>query len=310
MNGAYAPFFPHNPPSRVAVQVGKLAGDASVEIQCTATVKGSDRQVVAMPGMPHMHVPLSIATKTGGIIYLSGMQGMDMKTMKLVSGGAAAETTQTLENIDTVLGIAGSKSDHILSCEVSLTNISDFKAVNTAYEAFFKSKAATFPSRVAAQVGGLAGAASVEIRCLAAEMSLTPKVVNVPGWPTLPFPFSTAIEQKGMLYISGMQGFDMKTMKLVPGGVGPETRQTLQNVAETVKSAGMRIEDVVECEVSLTDMGNFQTMNAAYAKFWPTAPPARVAVQVGKLAGTGVVEIKCIGTRPGSKNTAGTPVIV
>jgi len=301
MNEAYAAFFPKEPPARIAVQVAGLAGTASVEIQCNAALKGRGRSVVKVPGFPDLAAkgfPLSFATKVDGMVYLSGTQGMDMTKMKLVEGGVGAETTQALKNLQSVLEASGSSAGRVVGCSVSLTNMTDFAEMNKAYEAFWPKDAEIggLPTRVCVEVAALAGSGKVEIQCNAAgaEVSGAPAVVKVPGWPEMKgFPFSAAVKAGGIAYISGNQGVDMHTSKLVGGGAGPETTQTLQDIKEAVEATGAGLEDVVACEVSLRDMKDFAEVNKAYAKFWPKEPPSRVAVQVGALARGAAVEIRC-----------------
>lgn len=294
MNAAYAKFFPKNPPSRVAVQAGLAGG--SVEIKCIASLRGG-KEVVAVPGWPSMagRVPLSMVTRAHGTVYASGMQGLNMSTFQPVPGGAAVETAQTLANVGEALEAAGSGLDLALGCEVSLADMADFRAMTKAYVAAFPKagRLGGLPARIAVQVGGLAGSGKVEIRCMAATPGLHPAVVATPAhWKHGPLPFSFATKAGGMVYVSGMAGVDMATMKMAPGGVGNETHQALSNIKDLLESAGTTMENVVECEVSLADMADFKEMNAAYAPFWPRAPPARAAVQVGGIF-AGRVEIKC-----------------
>lgn len=307
MNEAYATFWPKDPPARVAVQVASL-GKALVEIQCDAALPGQNRSVVKVPGFPDLAAkgfPLSFATKSDGMVYLSGSQGIDMATMKIVPGGVAAETTQTLKNLKQVLEAAGSSTDQVVGCSISLRNISDFAKMNEAYEAFWPKSNAMggLPSRVCVEVSSLAGEGVVEIECTAATSDIAsdkaPKVVKVPGWPDMPnLPFSAAVTAGGVAYISGNQGVDMKTMKRVEGGAGPETTQTLRNIQEAAAAAGAALEDVLRCDVSLVDLKDFEVMNAAYALFWPKDPPSRVTVQVGALAMGANVEIRCAAAMP------------
>ena len=49
--------------------------------------------------------------------------------------------------------------------------------------------------------------------------------------------------------------------------------------------------------VYLTDMGNFAEMNAVYAEFFPSDPPARSTVEVGPLAKGAIVEIDAVAIR-------------
>uniref|UniRef100_A0A7S4S1N2 Uncharacterized protein n=1 Tax=Alexandrium monilatum TaxID=311494 RepID=A0A7S4S1N2_9DINO len=297
MNRAYAAFWPEEPPSRVAVQVGALQGEASVEIQCTAAMPGYGRSVVHVPGIPELKgFPLSLGVQADGMVYASGMQGMDIPTKRLVDGGAAAETKKTLENIDAILKAAGSGLDRSVSCEVSLRSMGDFGAMNAAYSAFWQQGG--YPSRVAVQVADLAGKAAVEIRCLAAGQGLRREVVSVPGWPGLHgFPLSMGTVAGEVVYASGMQGMDMQAGKLVPGGVAEETRQALENARAVFAAAGARLEDALLCEVSLRDIKDVQAMNEAYARFWPKDPPARFCVQAAGLAGRAAVEVRCLGLR-------------
>lgn len=295
MNRAYAAFWPEAPPSRVAVQVAALAGNASVEIQCTAALPGYERSVVNVPGLPDLKgFPLSWAIKASDMVYASGMQGFDLATQKLVPGGAGAQTTKALENIEAILKAGGSGLDRVVSCEVSLKDMADFKAVNEAYAALWPQSG--FPSRIAVQVAGLAGAGDMEVRCHGAGAGTKVQVVLVPSWSIKSFPLSPGVLAGDVVYASGMVGMDMATMKIVPGGIGAETSQALENVKAVFGAAGARLEDALICEVTLKDMRDFQAMNAAYARFWPKDPPARITVQAARLAQDESVEIRCLGT--------------
>jgi reactive intermediate/imine deaminase len=191
------------------------------------------------------------------MVYLSGSQGMDMKTGKLVAGGVANETTQTLQNLEQVLKAAGSSADRVVGCSVFLKQMSDFNQMNEAYKAFWPQGGAlgALPTRVCVQVASLAGSAAVEIQCLAASSDIAadkaPHVVKVHGSPPMPdLPFSAGVTAGGMVYVSGNQGFDKKAGKIVAGGVFNETTQTINNIKDVVEAAGASLADVTSCEVS------------------------------------------------------------
>jgi len=292
MNTAYSAFWAGGaaPPSRITVEVAALAGNANVEIMCIAAGAETDRAPV---GPTPAGFPLSPAIKSGGIVYVSGMQGREGS--QLVPGGVANETTKALSNIASTLKEADSNLSLAIGCEVYLDSMSDFPEMNKAYEKFWPAQGG-FPSRVCVQAG-IGGGAAVEIRCLAATSSgPKPRIISsVPGWtPLKGFPLSLATVAGSTVYLSGMQGVDPTTMKLVPGGIAEETKQTLKNVGDMLKAAGSSMVAIIECEVSLVTMNEFAAMNAAYAAFWPYGePPSRIAVQVGSLAGEARVEIKC-----------------
>ncbi|CAE7478237.1 unnamed protein product [Symbiodinium natans] len=80
----------------------------TTETTTTTTTPSGARKassLVTVPGWPDISgkFPLSYAVKAGGLVYASGMQGVDMTSMKLVPGGVAAETTKVLSNLQLLL---------------------------------------------------------------------------------------------------------------------------------------------------------------------------------------------------------------
>ena len=96
------------------------------------------------------------------------------------------------------------------------------------------------------------------------------------------------------MFASGTIGNDPAVGKLVPGGVPAETRQALTNLTATLRAGGATLAQVVKTTVFLTDLGQFAAMNAVYAEFFPTDPPARSTIQVAALPGGASVEIEAV----------------
>ena len=107
---------------------------------------------------------LSEVVRVGNMLYLSGKLGTD-STGKLATGGIAAETKQTLENIKAVLEKNGSSMDNVIKCTVMLADIKEWADMNTVYVTFFKKE--RLPARSAFGVSGLVQSARVEIECMA-----------------------------------------------------------------------------------------------------------------------------------------------
>ena len=107
---------------------------------------------------------LSEVVRVGNVLYLSGKLGTD-STGKLASGGIAAETKQTLENIRAVLEKNGSSVDNVIKCTVMLADIREWADMNAVYVTFFRKE--RLPARSAFAVGGLVQSARVEIECMA-----------------------------------------------------------------------------------------------------------------------------------------------
>jgi 2-iminobutanoate/2-iminopropanoate deaminase len=108
--------------------------------------------------------PLSEFVRVGNMLYLSGKLGTD-STGKLPTGGIAAETKQTLDNIKAVLEKNGSSMDNVVKCTVMLADIKEWAEMNTVYATFFKKE--RLPARSAFGTTGLVQGARVEIECMA-----------------------------------------------------------------------------------------------------------------------------------------------
>lgn len=107
-------------------------------------------------------------------------------------------------------------------------------------------------------------------------------------------PYSQAIRANGFLYVSGQVALDPKTGELVGAVVGQQTQRTLENIRGILEAAGSNLHHVVKTTVFLKDMNDFAAMNEAYAKYFPSAPPARSTVQVARLPKDALVEIEVI----------------
>ena len=107
-------------------------------------------------------------------------------------------------------------------------------------------------------------------------------------------PFSEAVRLGNIIFLAGQLGLD-GAGKLVPGGVGPETRQAMENIRAVLERHGSSLDRVLKVTVMLADMGDWGAMNAEYVKFFPTHLPARSAFGTSGLALGARVEIECVG---------------
>jgi 2-iminobutanoate/2-iminopropanoate deaminase len=125
----------------------------------------------------------------------------------------------------------------------------------------------------------------------------TPPRTVVPGLGRLPV-FSHASTAGGLIFVSGTLGTEGEGFTLAPGGVGPETTQTLKNVERILAAEGASLADVVKVSVYVADMADFPAMNEAYAAFFPEDPPARITVGGAQLALGARIEIECVARAP------------
>lgn len=121
--------------------------------------------------------------------------------------------------------------------------------------------------------------------------------ITVDGIARLPA-FCHATIAGNQVLVSGTLGVRPGTMDLVDGGVGPETTQTLANIATILQACGCEISDVAKVNVYLTDMTQFGAMNEAYVAAVGGDPPARITVGCTALALGATVEMDCIAFLP------------
>lgn len=120
------------------------------------------------------------------------------------------------------------------------------------------------------------------------------KIIYSPEAPLAIGPYSQAVEKNGMLFISGQLAIDVKTQKLVEGGIKEQTAQVMKNIGHILAEAGYTPADVVKSTVLLKDLSHFAEMNEVYGQFYTENPPARAAYEVSKLPLGGLIEIETI----------------
>ncbi|MEL7040647.1 MAG: RidA family protein [Pseudomonadota bacterium] len=109
------------------------------------------------------------------------------------------------------------------------------------------------------------------------------------------FPFSSAVEADGWVYLAGELG--TVDGVLVAGGIAPETRQTMDNIAATLAANGLGWDRVVKCTVFLADIAEWPVFNEIYKTYFEGDFPARSALGANGLALGARVEIECIAKR-------------
>ena len=115
------------------------------------------------------------------------------------------------------------------------------------------------------------------------------------GAPAPVGPYSQAVVCDGWIFASGQIPLDPASGKLVDGNVEAQTRRVLANLRAVIEAAGVGLDAVVRTTIYLTDLGDFQRVNAIYAEHFPNEPqPARSTVQVAALPMGARIELDCI----------------
>ena len=107
-------------------------------------------------------------------------------------------------------------------------------------------------------------------------------------------PYSQAVKAGGAVYLSGQLGMNPATGELVSADVKEQTTQALSNMKAVLAAAGATVDNVVKTTVFLTDMADFQAVNAVYAETFASNAPTRSCVAVAALPKGARVEVEAI----------------
>ena len=116
----------------------------------------------------------------------------------------------------------------------------------------------------------------------------------IPGAPPPIGPYSPALLVNDTLYISGQVPINIETGQLITENIELATDQVLRNIKVLLAQAGMTLENVVKCTIFMTDLNEFQKMNAVYAGYFEGVAPARETVEISRLPMDATIEISCI----------------
>ncbi|MCU0304558.1 MAG: RidA family protein [Thermoanaerobaculales bacterium] len=123
---------------------------------------------------------------------------------------------------------------------------------------------------------------------------MTREIIATDRAPGAVGPYSQAVRTERLVFTAGQIPLDPTTGKLVEGPIEDQARRVLDNIRAVLEAAGTGLDRVVKMTVFMTDLGDFKRMNAVYAGYFPTAPPARSAVQVAALPLGAVIEMEAV----------------
>jgi 2-iminobutanoate/2-iminopropanoate deaminase len=113
---------------------------------------------------PFQGAPYSQAIKAGGLVFVSGQLGLRPGESEMVGSSIQEQTEQVLDNIEAILGEAGSTMDRLVKTTVFLTNLDDFQGMNEVYA---QRVGESPPARATVEIGRLPSGALVEIEAIA-----------------------------------------------------------------------------------------------------------------------------------------------
>jgi 2-iminobutanoate/2-iminopropanoate deaminase len=126
---------------------------------------------------------------------------------------------------------------------------------------------------------------------------MTRQAISTTGAPAAMGPYSQAIASGELVFCAGQVGADPVTGELADG-VEAQAERAMRNLGAVLDAAGVTFADVVKTTIFLADIGDFNAVNAVYARFVTDPPPARSTIQIAALPRAARVEIEMIARRP------------
>ena len=123
------------------------------------------KQVLATDQAPAASGPYSQGIAASDTVYVSGQLPLDPATGTFPEG-IAAQTAQSLKNIQAILAQQGMTLANVVKTTVFLADINDVAEMNKVYGEFFTQP---YPARSAVQVAKLPKDAPLEIECIAVK---------------------------------------------------------------------------------------------------------------------------------------------
>ena len=123
------------------------------------------KKVIATNNAPGAIGPYSQAIEANGMVFISGQLPINPATGEMPEG-VAAQTEQSMRNLEAILKEAGCSFDNVMKTTCYLGDMSYFGEMNAVYAKYFKGD---YPARAAFAVKELPKKALVEIEMIAAK---------------------------------------------------------------------------------------------------------------------------------------------
>jgi 2-iminobutanoate/2-iminopropanoate deaminase len=102
-------------------------------------------------------------------------------------------------------------------------------------------------------------------------------------------PYSPGIVTDGWVFLAGQMGAGET--------IEEQVTDAFAKISALLAEAGCTLDDVVSCQVHLSDLGAFQRFNAVYEKHFAEPRPVRTTVGATLLGG-GLAELTVVARRP------------
>jgi 2-iminobutanoate/2-iminopropanoate deaminase len=120
------------------------------------------------------------------------------------------------------------------------------------------------------------------------------QAISTPHAPAAIGPYSQAIRAGDMIYLSGQIPLDPVTMEIVEGGIDPQARRVMTNLAAVAAEAGGSLDNCVKLTIYLTSLADFGTVNTIMQEYFKPPYPARATIEISALPRMSLVEVDAV----------------
>jgi 2-iminobutanoate/2-iminopropanoate deaminase len=95
--------------------------------------------------------------------------------------------------------------------------------------------------------------------------------------------YSQAIVHNGLVFVAGQLPIDPATLKITEGGIEPQARQVISNIAAILEAAGSGLDKVIKSTIYIPDSSYWPEINKVYGECFGEHKPARAVIPCGEL---------------------------
>ncbi len=288
MDEAYAARFAKNPPSRTVVVTASLAGGKPlVEINAIAVRRGVAHRAILPKGWQNPPGPFSYAEKVGNTLFISALTARNPMDGSPPPDNIGLQTKTIMDNLGALLKAGGMDYGDLAAGRVWLSDMKYYRDMNVVYRSYF---VRDLPARATLQFHLVNPTDLVQISTVAVKGGPRHAIlgaIGADGKAGKPNPnYSAGMVVGNRMWVTGMTGETADNKD----DVTSQTQETLTRMLRVLKAGGFNPAQVVEANVYMRDIGQFQQMNMGYRQVFQKDLPVRTTVQASNAGGS-LVEI-------------------